>query len=232
MPSGVKKATAIGFIQAKAQQVPGQSAGMLSFGPSSSVKGGATGNQQADAHVRLAAPRFAFRMLAASVALVGAPVLAATAAGQAEPAIALPLWLFWLVAVTLLGLAAALFAQTVRTRRSLQRERLANRLIDHSPQLVCVLDPNGAVRHMNGTGRHWLRLTHPEIAWRRLHEIVQLGIDEAQASALQDVVAKAVSGAIVTQELTVKGRDGVAMTLELSIRAIPRTRDVPPTLLV
>ncbi len=230
VPGGVKKATAMGFIREKAQRVPRQSAGMLSFGPSSSVKGGATGNQQADAHVRPAARRFAFRRLPASVALAGAPAFAA--ASPAEPAIALPLWLFWLVAVTLLGLGAALFAQTVRTRRSLQRERLANRLIDHSPQLVCVLDPNGAVRHMNGTGRQWLHLTHPGIAGRRLDEIAQLGISAAHADALNGVVAQALGGAVVTHELTVRRPDGAAMTLELSIRAIPRTRSAPPNLLV
>ena len=86
------------------------------------------------------------------------------------PVIALPLWVFWLVVVGLLGLGAALVAQSLRARRSLQRERLANRLIDHSPQLVCVLDPDGAMRHMNGTGRQWLRVTHPDIAGRRLDQ--------------------------------------------------------------
>ena len=106
----------------------------------------------------------------------------------------MPLWVFWLVVVGLLGLAAALIAQTVRTRRSLRRERLANRLIDHSPQLVCVLDPKGAMRHMNGTGRQWLRVTHPDIAGRRLDEIAALGIGEAQAAALQAAVAQAVDG--------------------------------------
>ncbi|MFL6696754.1 MAG: putative bifunctional diguanylate cyclase/phosphodiesterase [Vitreoscilla sp.] len=170
-----------------------------------------------------------------SIAVVGAaaslPASAATGAG-AGPAIALPLWLFWLVTVALLALGAALLGQTLRARRSLQRERLANRLIDHSPQLVCVLDPAGAVRHMNRTGRHWLRITHPELAGRRLDEIAALGIDEAQAAALREVIGQAVAGTVATHELTVKRPDGVAMTLELSIRAIPRTRDVPPNLLV
>ncbi|MBC7662771.1 MAG: EAL domain-containing protein [Caulobacter sp.] len=146
--------------------------------------------------------------------------------------IALPLWAFWLVVVALLGLAAALVAQTVRTRRSLQRERLANRLIDHSPQLVCVLDPNGAMRHMNGTGRQWLRVTHPDIAGRRLDEIATLGIGEAQAAALQAAVAQAVDGPALTHELTIKRADGTNLTLELVIRAIPRARGARPNLLV
>ena len=187
------------------------------------------------AQARPAAVRLALRTLRLSIALAGAAATvpaSAAAPDRAEPSMALPLWLFWLVAATLLGLGAALFAQTVRTRRSLQRERLANRLIDHSPQLVCVLDPNGAVRHMNGTGRHWLRVTHPEIAGLRLDEIVPLGIEAPQAATLREAVAQAVGGAVVTHELTVKRLDGVAMTLELSIRAIPRTRDVAPNLLV
>ena len=205
---------------------------MLILGSGSMVMGGAAGDP-ADAQARPGAARLALRTLCVCPALAGVATTASAAAtARAEPAIALPLWLFGLVAATLLGLGAALLAQTVRARRSLQRERLANRLIDHSPQLVCVLDPNGAVRHMNGTGRHWLRITHPEIAGRRLDEIAQLGIAEAQASALQDMVAKAVGGAIVTHELMVKRPDGVAMTLELSIRAIPRARNAAPNLLV
>jgi diguanylate cyclase (GGDEF)-like protein/PAS domain S-box-containing protein len=206
---------------------------MLSFGPKSSVKGGAAGDRQSEAPVRPAAARVALRLLTAAFALAGAtaPVRAASAP-SAQPAIALPLWLFWLVVATLLGLAAALLAQTVRTRRSLQRERLANRLIDHSPQLVCVLDPTGALRHMNGTGRQWLQVAHPDIAGRRLDEIASLDIGDAAARSLQESVARAVAGNAVTQELTVKRADGASLTLELSIRAIPRTHDRPPNLLV
>ena len=204
---------------------------MLILGSRSGVIGGAAGAQARPGAARL----FVVRTLRAGLALAGValavPACAAASVGT-EPVIALPLWLFWLAAATLLGLGAGLFAQTVRTRRSLQRERLANRLIDHSPQLVCVLDPNGAVRHMNGTGRHWLRVTHPEIAGRRLDEIAQFGIVEPQAAALRDAVAQAVDGTVVTHELTARRPDGVAVTLELSIRAIPRTRDVPPNLLV
>jgi diguanylate cyclase (GGDEF)-like protein/PAS domain S-box-containing protein len=131
-----------------------------------------------------------------------------------------------------LGLGAALLVQTVRMRRSLKRERLANRLIDNSPHLVCVLDPAGAVRHMNGTGRQWLRITHPDLAGRRLDEIAQFGIDELQSAALRSAVATAVTGVAVTQELTVQRPDGAALTLELSIRAIPRPRGAAPNLLV
>ncbi|MEP6506570.1 MAG: diguanylate cyclase, partial [Betaproteobacteria bacterium] len=141
-------------------------------------------------------------------------------------------WLFWLVVTTVVALSGALFAQTVRARRSLQRERLANRLIDHSPQLVCVLDPTGAVRHMNGTGRHWLRVNHPQIAGRRLDQIASLAIGAAAAQALQAAIEQAVNGAVLTHELSVSRPDGAALTLELSIRAIPRTRNVPPNLLV
>ncbi|MFL6628489.1 MAG: putative bifunctional diguanylate cyclase/phosphodiesterase [Vitreoscilla sp.] len=146
--------------------------------------------------------------------------------------VAVPLWLLWLGAVALLALAAALFAQTVRTRRSLQRERLANRLIDRSPHLVCVLDPQGALRHMNGTGRHWLRVSHPQIAGRRFDEIPELGLDAGQARALQGAIAQAVAGTDLNHELAVRRPDGVAMTLDLSIRAIPRSGGAPPNLLV
>ena len=209
---------------------------MLICGPNnSSVQGGATGERRTDGSVRPAARiavRSSWRLVVSLAGAVPAlPALAADA-GDQDAAIALPLWLFWLVTVLLLGLAVALFAQTVRARRSLQRERLANRLIDHSPQLVCVLDPNGAMRHMNGTGRHWLRVTHAQIAGRRLHEIAELGIAQAQGEALQAVIAKAVGGSVLVHELTVKRPDGALMTLELSIRAIPRERNVAPNLLV
>ena len=208
---------------------------MLSFGPGSSVKGGATGQTQPAAHPCPAAPARIDAPRRIPIALASAGMAASASAAPAiapDPVIGLPLWMFWLIVVTLLGLGAALFAQTVRTRRSLQRERLANRLIDHSPQLVCVLDPNGALRHMNGTGRQWLRVTHPQIAGRRLDEIAELGITEADAEALRAVVAQAVGGAIVNHELTLRRADGAPLTLELSVRAIPRTRDLPPNLLV
>ena len=226
----------MGFIHASVHGVPRQSAGMLSFGPGSSVMGSATGDQQADAPVCPAAPVPVFRprlrpLVALACAATGASAFAAPA-NAPEPAVTLPLWLFWLVVVGLLALGAALFAQTVRARRSLQRERLANRLIDHSPQLVCVLDPNGAMRHMNRTGRHWLRVTHPQIAGRRLDEIAELGIAETQALALQAVIAQAVGGTVVAHELMVKRPDGASLTLELSIRAIPRAGNVAPNLLV
>jgi len=138
---------------------------MLFLGPRSSVKGGAAGDP-ANARARPGADRLALRALPGAIALAGAgaclPAVASSAGAQAP--MAPPLWLFWLVTATLLGLGAALVAQTVRMRRSLKRERLANRLIDNSPHLVCVLDPQGAVRHMNGTGRQWLRITHPQLA--------------------------------------------------------------------
>ena len=223
MPGRVKKATAFGFIPATPRADPGQSAGMLSFGPRSSVMGGA-GSARA-----LTVSRPCAMLLGMAGA---APAFAVAPAATPDPTIALPLWLFWLVIAGLLGLGAALFGQTIRTRRSMQRERLANRLIDRSPNLVCVLDPHGAVRHMNGTGRQWLRVTHPDIAGRRLDEIATLGMTETQATALQAIVAQAVGGAIVTHELTLRRPDGASLTLELSIRAIPRTGDAKPNLLV
>jgi diguanylate cyclase (GGDEF)-like protein/PAS domain S-box-containing protein len=210
---------------------------MLTFGPSSRVEGGAAGERRTGAQMRPAArvPAFLRSPCRLHVALAcasgTAPALAATAAAS-EPAIALPLWAFWLTATALLGLAGALFAQTVRTRRSMQRERLANRLIDRSPHLVCVLDPAGALRHMNGTGRQWLGVTHPEIAGRRLDQVAALGIDDTQSRSLQGAIEQAVAGAAVTLELTVKRPDGASLTVELSIRAIPRAGNTAPNLLV
>jgi len=196
--------------------------------------GGAIGEPQADPQTHPAAAacaRPARLFLVASMgAATVAPALAAPAASGAL--VTLPPWLLWLAAVALLALGSALFAQTVRARRSLQRERLANRLIDRSPNLVCVLDPRGALRHMNGTGRHWLRVSHPQIAGRRLEEIPELGLDAVQARALQGAIEQAAGGAVLTHELTVRRSDGITMTLELSIRAIPRSGDTPPNLLV
>jgi diguanylate cyclase (GGDEF)-like protein/PAS domain S-box-containing protein len=202
---------------------------MLIPGPSSSVEAGAAGNRARAP----ACPEAARTALPASGVLGVAACLPASAfAAAGQDALAAPLWLFWLVTATLLGLGAAFLVQTVRMRRSLKRERLANRLIDNSPHLVCVLDPAGAVRHMNGTGRQWLRITHPDLAGRRLDEIAQFGIDELQSAALRSAVATAVTGVAVTQELTVQRPDGAALTLELSIRAIPRPRGAAPNLLV
>jgi diguanylate cyclase (GGDEF)-like protein/PAS domain S-box-containing protein len=175
--------------------------------------------------------RHAARAGALALALLAAPVLAAPAHAS-EPTVALPLWLFWLGAASLLALAAALFAQTVRSRRSLMRERLANRLIDQSPQLVCVLDPNGALRHMNRTGRQWLRVTHPEIAGRRFGDIASLAVDAGRAEALQAAIAQAAAGVTVTHELSLVRPDHGTITLELSIRPIPRASAAAPNLLV
>ncbi len=199
-------------------------------GPRSSVKGDATGDRPARATPCPAVPARALALLLAATTS-GARAFAAEA-GMPARAVDVPLWLCWLVAVVLLGLGSALFAQTLRARRSQQRERLANHLIDHSPQLVCVLDADGAMRHMNATGRHWLRVSHAQITGRRLHEIAELGIGGPQAQALQGAVAQALGGAVVTHELTVARPDGAALTLELSIRAIPRRRAGAANLLV
>ena len=180
--------------------------------------------------VRLAGAPVRSVPLAAALACACVPARAAPAV--AMPTVSLPLWSFWLVAATVLALGAALFAQTLRTRSSLRRERLANRLIDHSPQLVCVLDPSGAVRHMNGTGRRWLRVSHPQIAGQRLDQIAALGIAGPQAEALKAAVGQAAIGAAVTHELGLVRPDGTVLTLELSIRPIPRTRRLAPNLLV
>ncbi len=206
---------------------------MLSSGPSCPLAGGADGERQAraSAHLPFAASRV--RALLAGVAVlacVGAA--AAPMHNEPHPVVALPLWLFWLGATALLGLTGALFAQIFRTRHSLQRERLANRLIDQSPQLVCVLDPNGALRHMNSTGRQWLRVSHPEIAGRCFGEIGALAIGAVQSDALQAAIALAVGGTVITHELTLARPEGCDLTLELSIRPIPRRRNVPPNLLV
>ncbi|MDP9126523.1 MAG: EAL domain-containing protein, partial [Pseudomonadota bacterium] len=53
-----------------------------------------------------------------------------------------------------------------------------------------------------------------------------------QARALQAVVAQAVAGAVLTHELTIRRPDGASLTLELSVRAIPRARGAAPNLLV
>ena len=196
---------------------------MQSFGLQDRAMGGASGEHRLGA---------ASRRVVAALLACAAPAIAAQTRHDPDPVVGLPLWLFWLGAATVLVLAGCLMAQTVRTRRSLMRERLANRLIDHSPQLVCVLDSNGAMRHMNHTGRQWLRVDHAEIAGRRFGEIGALGLSEAQSDGLQAAVAQAVAGAVVTQELTLARADGGSFTLELSIRPIPRHRKVPPNLLV
>jgi len=184
------------------------------------------------------APVRAFSRLCARVAQAFAPALACGGAAAAPlhpavtPGLTLPLWAFWLGTTSLLGLGGALAAQTLRARRSLRRERLANRLIDQSPHLVCVLDPDGGVRHMNGTGRQWLRVSHPEIAGRRLGEIAALNLDAAQSLALQGAIAQAVAGAVVVHEINVDRAAGGRLTLEACIRPIPRPGSGAPNLLV
>ena len=154
---------------------------MLSFGPRSA----SWEAQPATSSGRRARPAAPSRLpRRASACASRSPARACRVRGtrRRRARLGLPLWLFWLVAAACWAWPRPWSPRRVRTRRSLQRERLANRLIDHSPQLVCVLDPNGALRHMNGTGRQWLRVTHPEIAGRRLDEIAALGIDAAQAA--------------------------------------------------
>jgi diguanylate cyclase (GGDEF)-like protein/PAS domain S-box-containing protein len=168
--------------------------------------------------------------LAPAFACAGA--VAAPVHSAAAPELSLPLWAFWLGTTSLLALGGALAAQTVRARRSLRRERLANRLIDQSPHLVCVLDPSGGVRHMNGTGRQWLRVGHPEIAGRRLGEIAALNLDAAQSQTLQAAVAQAAAGAVVMHEIDITRPAGGRLTLEACIRPIPRHGGGAPNLLV
>jgi len=174
------------------------------------------------------AARAALVLLAAGAA----PARAAAAPAAGGAVAGLPAWLSWLAAVALLALGGLLVAQTLRLRRSLLRERLAHQLIDHSPHLVCVLDPMGAVRHMNATGRQWLRVAHPELAGRRLGEVEALALEAPQSDALQAAIAQAAGGASCQHELTVRREDGAYLTLDLSIRPIPRRGRRPPNLLV
>jgi diguanylate cyclase (GGDEF)-like protein/PAS domain S-box-containing protein len=183
---------------------------------------------------RTHAPAGVLSRAAAAVAASFAAVDAGAASLPAgtEPVVALPLWSFWLGTTALLALGTAFAVQTVRVRRATKREQVANRLVDGSPHLVCVLDPTGGIRHMNGTGRRWLGVTHPEIAGRRLGEIAALGIDSAQSSSLQASIDDALAGAAIMRELVIARPAGSTLTLELSIRPIPRTSGGPPNLLV
>jgi len=233
-PAGVKKATPERLIRPPTAGFPGQSAGMLTFGPQDCAWGGAADGGQSGRRARPAAAVLFVRLPASiAAALLGAPAAClADGAGTPAASLTLPLWLLWLGGCALLGLSGALFAQGVRTRRSLQRERLANRLIDSSPQLVFVLDASGALRHMNATGRHCLRVTHEQLAGRRLDEVAALGIAADQAAALRAALARAADGASLNHELALTRSDDVALTLELSIRPVPRAGRQRPNLLV
>jgi diguanylate cyclase (GGDEF)-like protein/PAS domain S-box-containing protein len=199
---------------------------MQSFGLLNGVMGGATGDSQTVAPLRPAAPSPIARALRR---LAGAgPVTLASAAHAAAPGatVMLPAWLPALAVAAILALAAALLLQTARARRSRRRERLAHRLIDHSPHLVCVLDAAGALRHMNATGRNWLDTDHAGMAGKRLAELGSLAISGRRADALAAAVAQALVGATVTHEITLRRRDGASLALELTIRSIPHTRDL------
>jgi diguanylate cyclase (GGDEF)-like protein/PAS domain S-box-containing protein len=138
--------------------------------------------------------------------------------------VALPAWIVWLACLLLPALAGALAMQVLRTRRATVRQRLADRLIEQSPHLMCVLDAGGDVRHLNATGCKWLRAALPDVVGTRLADLPALGLDARRAVSLRTALAQALGGAPVVHELAVARADEDVLALELCIRAIPGLR--------
>ncbi len=135
---------------------------------------------------------------------------------------ALPAW-----AVVAAGVLAAvsLAFGLWQWRRALQaraRERGLRRMIDQSPHMICVLDPLGTVRHMNRTGLQWLQVRPDEVLGRLVHALAGARIEPAQAMALGFAIDSAAAGTPVTHEMSVTRRNGSSLTLECTLRRIPR----------
>jgi diguanylate cyclase (GGDEF)-like protein/PAS domain S-box-containing protein len=135
--------------------------------------------------------------------------------------LAIPVWVLALALLVAAGLL--LFALWQARRAALARagERGLRRLIDQSPHLVCVLDPQGTIRHMNRTGLQWLQVSAEDVRGRLLNDLAGPRIDPAQGMALGFAIEGAAAGTAATHEMTVRFAGGAEICLECTLRRLP-----------
>ena len=105
-------------------------------------------------------------------------------------------------ALALLGLVGLLWNLARRGRGHARADVLQRAMLDHSPQLIGLMDERGHVLRVNLAGRNWLR---GQTATRLpLWQCAGWNHDPQQAARLQDCVRRALDGELPRVELSVQ----------------------------
>ncbi|MCA0175328.1 MAG: EAL domain-containing protein [Proteobacteria bacterium] len=133
---------------------------------------------------------------------------------KATPAVAATLLAFVLLALLLVQLGR-------QTRMAEAADRLSRAMLDHSPQLIALLDADGRVLRMNNAAKRWVGESERELmgqlAW--LHPAWQHDIQ--QAERLREAIAQAVEGQRVRMEATLALAGKPARHVEIGLRILP-----------
>ncbi|WP_422564706.1 putative bifunctional diguanylate cyclase/phosphodiesterase [Ideonella sp.] len=148
------------------------------------------------------------------------PALASSLASQAIRMPDGPVALAMLV--TLTGLGWQLWrwhAQAVRAAADALESRA---MLDHSPQLIGLLWPDGRICRFNAVAVKWLGQDQQALAQRPIWEHPIWAGQAAQASRLEEAVRQAASGARQRLDLRISAGPGVMRQIELSLRPVPK----------
>jgi diguanylate cyclase (GGDEF)-like protein/PAS domain S-box-containing protein len=156
----------------------------------------------------------------------------------AAPALStLPAWPWLALAASALAAMAWRARQHARqqARAAHNGERLARAMLDHSPQLMGLLSPQGLVLRLNQAAHDWLGPCQPLVAGQPLWDLPAWRDAPNEAEGLRQAVARAAAGRPSHIELTLQTAGGLRR-IELSLRLMAgdagAAETAPPHLLL
>lgn len=135
-------------------------------------------------------------------------------------------WLSWaalLQSLALLALVSAFFALRRRARLREEADRLSRAMLDHSPQLIGLLSPEGQLLRANQIATAWLGELAASTGGRALWSFPAWAGDATQARRLRQAVAHAASGQVSRLEVRLTAADGQVRHVDLSLRPVRKT---------
>ena len=137
-----------------------------------------------------------------------------------EAARALPGWLWSSAALGSLG-GMTLLWRLLR-QRSAADQALVETMLDHAPQFLALVTPDGRVVRSNQTARRWMQEVRlqPSAQNAPLWRHPMWGQDGQQGERLRLAMAQAAGGRIVKLELNSLDDRGVPRTMEMTVRPV------------
>jgi diguanylate cyclase (GGDEF)-like protein/PAS domain S-box-containing protein len=135
----------------------------------------------------------------------------------------LPAWQS--LAMLVIGLAALAWGASGTWRARRQRraaeagERLAQAMLDHSPQLMGLLSTQGVVLRLNRAAHAWLGMSMPDWAGHPLWSLPVWQQEPDEAGRLREAVSRAAAGRPAHVELALRRGEGLR-SIELTITAL------------
>jgi len=160
----------------------------------------------------------------AGAAIVASPWVRAEAGGTESSGWSLGMVL---LNMALLALVGALLVMRRKAHAQQDRERLSHAMLDHSPQLIGLLSPCGAVLRMNRSAGRWTGAGAAELAGQPLWAMPTWAASEAQARQLRDAVQQAAGGHSARLELRIAAPGAEVRHAELSLRPVRKASDGP-----